>query len=378
MTALEVLFALSVVFVCYAYFGYALILYAISFVRSRPVQFADCTPTVAFIITVHNEELRIREKLENTLRLSYPADRLDIVVASDRSTDRTHEIVGEYAEKGVRLVVAPERRGKEFAQKTAIDATSSEVLVFTDVAARLDPGGLRTILRAFADPTVGCVSSADRLIDEDGRVSGEGAYVRYEMFLRDLESRVGSVAGLSGSFFAARRPACQSWETDIPSDFTTLLNTLKHGWRGISDREAIAYYKNIADERREYSRKVRTIVRGMSGLLRHLTLLNPFRYGLAAWQLCSHKLCRWLVPFALLTALITSLVLAVSSPFYAVLATLQVGVYVAAAIGMRRVGRLSGAHRLVTFLVSSNLSILHAWFQVARGRRVVLWEPSRR
>jgi hypothetical protein len=116
----------------------------------------------------------------------------------------------------------------------------------------------------------------------------------------------------------------------------------------------------------------------MSGLLRHLTLLNPFRYGLAAWQLFSHKLCRWLVPFALLTALLTSLVLALSNRFYAVLALLQVGVYVAAAIGMRRVGRLSGVHRLVTFLVSSNLSILHAWVQVARGRRVVLWEPSRR
>ena len=378
MIALETLFALSVLFVFYAYFGYALILYGISLVRSRPVQFADCTPTVAFIITVHNEEVRIREKLENTLRLSYPAERLDVVVASDRSTDRTHDIVAEYADKGVRLVVAPERRGKEFAQKTAIEATSSEVLVFTDVAARLDPAGLRTILRAFADPTVGCVSSADRLIDADGRVSGEGAYVRYEMFLRDLESRVGSVAGLSGSFFAARRDACQPWETDIPSDFTTLLNTLKHGWRGISDREAIAYYKNIADEGREYSRKVRTIVRGMSGLLRHLTLLNPFRYGLAAWQLFSHKLCRWLVPFALLSALVTSVVLALWSPVYAVLAVLQVGAYAAAAIGMRRVGRLSGVHRLVTFLVSSNLSILHAWFHVARGRRVILWEPSRR
>ena len=378
MTPLEWLFVLSVAFVFYAYFGYALVLYAISLVRSRPVTFGDYTPTVAFIITVHNEEGRIRDKLENTLGLAYPAERLDIVVASDCSTDRTHEIVREYAGKGVRLVVAPQRRGKEFAQKTAIDATSGEVLVFTDVAARLDPGGLRTILRAFADPTVGCVSSADRLIDADGRVSGEGAYVRYEMFLRDLESRVGSVAGLSGSFFAARREACQPWDTDIPSDFTTLLNTLRHGWRGISDREAIAYYRNIVDERREYSRKVRTIVRGMSGLLRHLTLLNPFHYGLAAWQLCSHKLCRWLVPFALLSALLTSLVLAVSSPFYALLALIQVGAYVAAAIGMRRVGRLSGVHRLVTFLVSSNLSILHAWLQVARGRRVVVWEPSRR
>lgn len=378
MTPLEWLFVLSVAFVFYAYFGYALVLYAISLVRSRPVTFGDYTPTVAFIITVHNEEGRIRDKLENTLGLAYPAERLDIVVASDCSTDRTHEIVREYAGKGVRLVVAPQRRGKEFAQKTAIDATSGEVLVFTDVAARLDPGGLRTILRAFADPTVGCVSSADRLIDADGRVSGEGAYVRYEMFLRDLESRVGSVAGLSGSFFAARREACQPWDTDIPSDFTTLLNTLRHGWRGISDREAIAYYRNIVDERREYARKVRTIVRGMSGLLRHLTLLNPFHYGLAAWQLCSHKLCRWLVPFALLSALLTSLVLAVSSPFYALLALIQVGAYVAAAIGMRRVGRLSGVHRLVTFLVSSNLSILHAWFQVARGRRVVVWEPSRR
>ena len=106
MIAFEVLFVLSVVFVFYAYLGYALILYAISFVRSRQVRTDDHTPTVAFIITVHNEEARIREKLENTLRLLYPAERLDVVVASDCSTDRTHEIVGEYAAQGVRLVVA--------------------------------------------------------------------------------------------------------------------------------------------------------------------------------------------------------------------------------------------------------------------------------
>ena len=135
----------------------------------------------------------------------------------------------------MRLVRATERRGKEAAQQLALESASGEILIFSDVATALAPNGVSTIVANFADPTVGCVSSIDRFVDADGRVSGEGAYVRYEMFLRALETRVNSLVGLSGSFFAARREVCARWASDRQSDFSTLLNAVDLGLRGVLD-----------------------------------------------------------------------------------------------------------------------------------------------
>jgi len=377
-TLLAIVFWGCAAFVVYAYAGYPALLYLVSRVRRQPVHRADITPSVSLIITARNEEARLPAKLANTLALDYPANRLDVVVASDCSTDATHDIVERHGAAGIRLVVSPERRGKEFAQKQAIEASTGEILVFSDVATRLSPDGLRTIVRNFADPAVGCVSSVDRLVGSDGRTSGEGAYVKYEMWLRSLESEVGSVVGLSGSFFAARREVCTPWAVDLPSDFTTLLNTLKRGLRGISDPHSVGEYLDLADEKREYARKVRTVSRGLTSLARHLQLLNPLRYGLSAWQLFSHKLCRWLVPYALIGLLVSNAALAATSSFYALLAGAQLIAYIVAANGLRRRETLSGLPRLLSFFVLVNLSIVNAWYNVLRGHTAVVWEPSKR
>jgi glycosyltransferase involved in cell wall biosynthesis len=374
----QLFFWLCVAFVFYAYLGYPLTLYTVSRFRNRPVRRANITPRVSMIITVRNEEARIEHKLSQTLELDYPADRFEVIVASDCSTDRTHSIVASYRARGVKLVVAPERRGKEFAQKLAIDASSGEILVFSDVATTMDRDGLRHLVSNFADPTVGSVSSVDRLLGSDGQISGEGLYVRYEMFVRSLESLVSSVVGLSGSLFAARREVCNPWAIDIPSDFTTLLNSLRQGMRGVSDPATVGYYPDLADPRREYARKVRTITRGMAGLIRNVELLNPFVYGLPGWQLLSHKGCRWLVPFSLIGLFVSNLALVAHSPFYSLTAIAQVVTYVTTAIARYRAPSLPLVARTLTFFVLANTSILHAWFNVARGRQFVTWEPSKR
>ena len=374
----ELLFWSCVGFAAYAYFGYPVAVALVARLRPRPIRREPITPSVSFIITAHNEQARIESKILNTLAIDYPPDRLEIIVASDCSTDETHAIVGRYAAQGVRLIVSPRRGGKEAAQGLAVTESRGEVLVFSDVATQLEPGGVRAILLPFADAAVGCVSSVDRVVDRDGKVTGEGAYVRYEMLLRSLESRAGSVVGLSGSFFAARREVCQPWTVDLPSDFITLLNTLKRGMRGISEPAALGFYKNVADDRREYGRKVRTVVRGIVGLLQHLDVLNPFRYGLASWQLFSHKLCRWLVPFALVGAFVANVVLALESTFYLILTIMQVVTYGTAAIGIPWRSKLHGLPRLVSFMVLVNISILNAWYDVMRGKRVVAWDPSKR
>ncbi|MDP9132711.1 MAG: glycosyltransferase family 2 protein, partial [Nitrospirota bacterium] len=227
--------------------------------------------------------------------------------------------------------------------------------------------------------TVGCVSSVDQFVDAEGNLSGEGAYVKYEMLLRQLETRVNTLVGLSGSFFAARRTVCTPWADDLQSDFNTLLNSMKAGLRGISDPGSVGYYRSLTDEKKEYQRKVRTVLRGIAVLMRSLPMLNPFRYGIFAWQLFSHKLCRWLVPFAMIGALISNVVLATQSRLYQVLLLGHAMFYVLAAVyaGSRWMPK-STLFRLPSFFVLVNLSILDAWMRYARGDRVFRWEPSKR
>jgi glycosyltransferase involved in cell wall biosynthesis len=376
MAPAEIVFWLSAALVLYAYAGYPGALAVLGRLRSPgpPPSPAARPPRVSFVITARNEEVNIRRKIENTLAQDYPVDLLEIVVASDCSDDATDSIVGEYAGR-VRLVRAAERRGKEAAQQLAVASTSGEVIVFSDVATVLAEDGVSRIVASFADPKVGCVSSVDRFVDKDGRLSGEGAYVRYEMWLRALESRVSGVVGSSGSFFAARREVCRNLPADRQSDFNTVLGAARMGLRSVIDPRAAGYYPDIADDRRELARKARTVVRGLHVLARNTDLLNPVRHGLFAWQLASHKLARWLVPFALLASVLANLAIVGRSPFYAGALLVQISFYAAAAAGL-----LSGAPalRIPAYFLRANTAVLLAWVRFARGERIALWNPSER
>jgi glycosyltransferase involved in cell wall biosynthesis len=376
---LMVLFFLSVFMVFYAYMGYPLSLRFVNIFIKKTVKSGPVTPSVTFIITAFNEEKRIKEKLENTVLLDYPKDKLQILVASDGSTDRTHDIVRGFENDGVELFVVSERKGKENAQKEAIKQAKGDVIVFSDVATMLDPYGLRQIISNFADPAIGCVSSEDRLIGKDGKPSGEGFYVRYEMWLRGLESRVNSLVGLSGSFFAARKEVCVDFSGEMQSDFRTVLNSVKLGLRGISDPKSIGYYYDVADEKKEFDRKVRTVLRGMTVFFRHLELLNFLRYGFFSYQICCHKLLRWSVPFFLIIALISNILL-VSGPYiFSMLLICQFGFYGLAVWGLKRnPGAVKFFVKIPMYFTTVNLSIIVAWWQYLTGKRMVMWTPSER
>jgi len=369
----RVVFSSAVALILYAWAGYPLLLAALARLIDRRVSKRSIAPPVTFIIAAYNEERRLRAKLENTLAQDYPAPLFEVIVASDCSTDGTDAIARD--DGRVRLVRTRERRGKEAAQKLALEAATGEIIVFSDVATALSPGAVSSIVANFADPAVGCVSSVDRFVDRDGRVSGEGAYVRYEMWLRTLETRVAGLVGLSGSFFAARRRACDPWPGDRQSDFSTALNTARLGLRGVLDPESAGYYCNINDERAEGGRKARTIVRGLTVLARDAGMLNPFRYGLFAWQLASHKLCRWLVPIAMIAALAANLILVRQSPLYAAAFCAQLAFYAAALAGACTGAR---ALRIPSFMLLSHAAILIAWWRFARGERITHWTPSTR
>jgi glycosyltransferase involved in cell wall biosynthesis len=373
MTA-EAAFWFSIALVVYAYAGYPLALMALTRVNDRPVKKRVIRPRVSFVIAAHNEEQRIAEKINNALLQDYPADAIEIIVASDCSTDRTDEIVRSYGRR-VLLVRTRQRRGKEAAQQLALRTAVGRIIVFSDCATALAPNAVSTIVMNFADPTVGCVSSIDRLVDADGKVSGEGMYVRYEMWLRRLETRVNTLVGLSGSFFAARSEVCRHWASDRQSDFNTLLNAVTMGLRGVLDVESAGYYRNIADDRREFQRKVRTVVRGMAVLHDNARMLNPFRHGMFAWQLASHKVCRWLVPFGMIGAILSNWFLIGHSVFYGATFLMQAAFYIAALVGA-----WTGAPALKVpmFFVVANLGVLTAWLRYLRGERLSTWTPSQR
>ncbi len=364
--------------VFHAYFGYPITLILIKQVRRKVVRRAHYEPSLTLIITAFNEEKRIREKLENSLALEYAKDKLQILVASDGSTDATNEIVRSYAENSVELLDVVNRGGKENAQKEAVGCARGDVIVFSDVATILEPRGLREIAANFADPSVGCVSSEDRLLGQDGKPCGEGFYVRYEMWLRRLESEVNSLVGLSGSFFAARRSVCQDFSGDVQSDFRTLLSSMKLGLRGVSDPNAIGSYLNIADEKREFTRKVRTVLRGLTVFFKHLEFLNVFQYGLFSYQLFCHKLLRWFVPFLLGVELTTNAILAVSSLFFLILLLGQLLFFGIGIYGWSTGSFKNGLYKIPLFFLVVNTAIAVAWWQYATGKRVVLWTPSQR
>lgn len=370
----------SIIAIVYTYFGYPAILYFMSRIIKSKNLAPDETyrPHVTLIITAHNEEKRIRKKIENTLAIEYPRDRLEVLVASDASTDRTDDMVRDYAEKGIRLVRAPERKGKEFAQKCAIEQAKGDVIVFSDVATMIEPGGLKKIVSNFSDPGIGCVSSEDRFVDDKGNVSGEGAYVRYEMWLRSLETRVNSLVGLSGSFFAARKDVCREWPTSIPSDFNTLLNSMRIGLRGISDPESIGIYANIKDEKREFDRKVRTITRGISALMANAGLMNPLRYGIFSWQLTSHKLMRWLVPWLLILALCSNMVMATRRIFYMVIFFLHVLFYAVGRFGFSHPRGKGIVFTIPFYFIQVNRATAVAWIKYVIGEQFTTWLPSNR
>lgn len=377
MLLFAAIFWFAVGLILYAYFGYPLVLAVLGRLRPRGVTAprTDYVPTVSILLPVHNESRVIRDKLENLLSIDYPREALEIIVISDGSTDDTPAVAGSFSEQGVRVVEVGERRGKANALNRGLEAARGEILVFTDASIMLRADALRKIVRHFQDTAVGCVSGEDHI--EDG--GGEGAYGRYELFLRRKESQVASIVGASGSFYAQRRDICQPFLEGMAPDFLSVLNTVEAGYRSISDGEAVGTMTSVKSPRDEYRRKVRTLVRGFAALSAKRHLLDPRRYGLFSFLLVSHKLLRWLVPFFMIAALLANAAL-VSVPVYQVTLALQLLGYVMAGAAFMGVPLLRDATpvRICLYFVNVNVAILAAWLTYWRGTRLEVWTPSQR
>ena len=382
MTGLEFLFWFSAFMVFYAYFGYALVLFVAVKLTGRQARVYDDSAnnkSVSIIITCRNEEKSIAEKLENTLSLKYAqglagTENCEVIVASDASDDRTDEIVTSYAARGVKLVRVEERKGKEHAQSVAVQSAKGEIIFFTDAKTKLEPEALVNTLKYFSHKKVGAVSSIDKVVGSQG---GEGAYVRYEMWLRRLESIFHSVVGLSGSGFAVRKEVCAPFRTDIPSDFCLLLNARRQGFCGVLGEDVVCSYGAVSSNRDEFKRKVRTVLRGITAFFKSTEVLEIGRYKEFSFQVVSHKLCRWLVPWFAILLVIASIGLVKYAEFYAATSLLIVVFSAVGVAGMRKeeLNKIL-AVRIVTFLILSNAAIFVAWIKYLTGERSVTWSPT--
>jgi cellulose synthase/poly-beta-1,6-N-acetylglucosamine synthase-like glycosyltransferase len=379
--ALEIIFWLSVAALGYTYVGYPLLLWCVSNLRARKVRRAAYAPTVSVIITAYNEERDLRGKLENTLALDYPKDKLEIIVASDYSTDATDDIAREFSSRGVRLHRQPVREGKTSAQNAAVELAQGEIVLFSDATTLYEPNVLQVMMPDFADADVGCVAGRLIYVDPEETSVGHGAksYWGYETFLKQHESHIWSLIGASGCLYAVRRTAYVPMYNEACSDFLIATKMVEQNLRAVYEPDAVCTEETNNRADKELKMRVRVITQTYTDLWRHRHMLNPLRSGFYAVQLLSHKVMRYLVPFFLLTALLASLLLAFSSIFYAAIFIAQVSFYILALLGWltERAGHKYRLLALPHYFVLANLACVLAAYKFLRGERFARWEPIR-
>ncbi len=377
---MELIFWTSVGVILYVYAGYPLILSALA-LRAKPTgSDENYLPSVSLLIAAYNEEKVLREKLENSLALDYPSDRLEIVVASDGSTDATNAVVEAYADRGVILHKIVPRGGKTRALNTVVPKTRGEILVLSDANTMYRPNALRKLVRHFADPAVGAVSGDVRLVDAaESHAHSEGLYYRYERWLQGLESKVGSIIGADGGMYAVVRSHFRPPPDGIVlDDFVISMTVARLGFRVLYEPEAIAIEQGTLSGREEFYRKVRIIAGGIQALKLRLGIPS-LRQPVLVLGYLSHKLLRWLVPCLLLLTLLSSAALAGES-FYVLAFSAQLLFYGTALIygfnifGCRKL-RLSGIPYY--FSLVNGAALVGIWKGLTGTQRVT-WQRTTR
>lgn len=379
-------FWLSVIALIYTYVGYPALLFVMSRLRARPVKRdARYQPSVTFLITAYNEERDLPAKLANTLKLDYPIQKLEILVASDCSSDRTDAIVREFAashpQHAIRLHRQMQRHGKTAAQNAAVELARGEIILFSDATTEYNTDVLRRIVPSFADENVGCVAGKLIYVDPAQSATGSGAksYWGYETFLKTHESRVWSLIGASGCLYAVRRAAYVPMYPEACSDFLIATKMVEQNLRAVYEPSAVCMEETNRRTDKEFNMRVRVITQTYTDLWRHRRMMNPLRSGFYAIQLFSHKVMRYLVPLILLFNFLCALILAATSFLYLAATIAHLAVYMAALFGWLTERRNLKIKLLALpmYFVLANLAALVAAYKFARGERFARWEPIR-
>ncbi len=377
----EIIFWLTLAIIFYTYLGYPILTLFISLFVNNPVNREDTQPSVTFLITAYNEEKSIRQKLENTLGLDYPKDKMEIMVASDGSTDKTDKIVKEFSDKGVVLHRVEGRVGKTATQNSAVRMCRGEIVVFSDAASMYEPNAVQAIVKNYADPTVGAVSGMYTYEDKEGTSAGLGTILfwRLENFIKSRQTKIKTITGCCGCIYSVRKTLYTELPPDIISDLVEPLTILQKGYRIVFEPEARAIEETAGATKDEFRMRVRVIVRGMNGMLFVRRLFNPKKYPFVSFQLISHKLLRWLVSVFAIIVFVSNAMLVTTSWFYALLFICQIAFYSSAVVGYYK--EQKGIHKPIFYLplyfCTVNLAALISMFKVLKKENMVTWQTNR-
>jgi cellulose synthase/poly-beta-1,6-N-acetylglucosamine synthase-like glycosyltransferase len=373
-----VVFWASLLTIVYVYFGYPLLLALLAVLRQRSIKKEDITPFVTVLIGAYNEEGIIREKLENMLALDYPKDKLEIMVGSDGSTDRTNDIVRKFADKGVVLDASTERRGKCGVLYRCVPKAKGEIIVFSDADAMYPPDALKTLVRGFADERVGCIEGVRWDTNEEGQVL-ESIYWKYENVLKRLASKNRCIVGATGAIFAIRKHLYFPLTEERGDDFELPFRIALRGYDTIYEPDAVVYHPWLPN-----NEEFRRITRIVSWMLPSALMLlkESLQRGklLVAVQLISHKLLRWFVPVFMLAMFAANLFL--TGHFYSVALWTQAGFYGLALAGYllakARVKLRLPLLNIPYYFCLINLASLNGVMKLLLGKPVRVWRATGR
>lgn len=380
---LEILFWISALLLVYSHIGYPVVLGLLARIAPRKTTPLASTelPAVTLLISAYNERPVIAAKIENSLALDYPKERLEIVIVSDCSDDGTDAEVLRFASSGVHLVRQSERKGKSAGLNLGVIQAQGQILVFSDANAMYHPDAIRQLVQHFSDPQVGYVVGNARYIQKASdtqAAEAEGLYWKFETWLKKKESAFYSVVGGDGAIYAIRRELyAPLLPTDI-NDFLNPLQIIQRGYLGVFEPRAVSYEEAAGSFAREFRRRVRIISRSLNATFKAGDILNPFRRPKHWFLLVSHKLLRWLAPFFLIAVLVTSLLLW-RFPLFRVAILFQALFYAIAFAGWMLQGRQKNwrVFSVVFYLCLVNVASLIGFFKCLRGDLSGTWVPPR-
>jgi len=367
----------------YAYIGYPLSLYLVSLIKRNQTNHPEeaAHHTVSLLISAYNEEKVIDEKIKNSLSLSYPPSLLEIVVVSDGSTDRTEEIVKQYSDQGVILRSYQGRIGKTACLNEAVPLAKGEIVVFSDANSRYDKNAIKELVRHFGDDQIGFVTGKTEYVSGNGSnvFSPINFYSKLEIFVKNLESKISSCVGADGAIFAIRKKLFKALSDADINDLVIPLKIIKQGYKGILEEKAFCIENSANGYKDEFRRQERITNRTIRAIFNDSDMLNPFKFGLFSFELFSHKISKFLVPFFMITLLIANLFLITKGPFFLLFLTGQLAFYLLAVLGYFRKCWISLSKVISpcrTFLVV-NLAILNGWVKYLKGDTYTTWTTLR-
>ncbi|MGB1204721.1 MAG: glycosyltransferase family 2 protein [Chitinophagales bacterium] len=384
------LFWASFLVIFYTYIGYAMLLWGLvqlkkMFFKAIPYQkiAENDLPSLSIVIAAYNEVDFITQKIENTLALNYPKNKLEYIFVTDGSTDETPEIVARYSE--IRLFHSSERKGKMAAIQRVMPDVKNEIVVFTDANTLLNKNALRNIVRHYQNEKIGAVAGEKRIQvadADDASSAGEGFYWRYESKLKTWDFDLYSVVGAAGELFSVRRKLYEDVPHDtIIEDFYMTLKIAQKGYRVAYEPQAFAIETASASVKEELKRKVRIAAGGLQAIFRLRDLLNPFKYGVLSFQYVSHRVLRWTIaPLMLPLFLLCNLILAQTSTFYQFVLTFHLLFYFMAFIGflLKNKELKIKIFFIPYYFCIMNYAVYSGFLRITKNKQSAIWEKAER